>query len=709
MSAAPNSTTSSDFRITAEAVGFLSAVGVFIAALALVFLFINKMLCFSRVGGAPCLEQRRRSRNERSPGLRQGLVRSRSADDDGGRSSSDSDNQVMKQFEISVSRAQSLRGEQPPGGAGGRRRDKLAGARLSHREDDFPPAVAEATSRRDLRNEPEEAPGGPSAPEQHSGAVPQESPAPSAGLPPITGVASEDLEAGRRPNAEGSPAWTPQVLLASARPETGDASISSIGNDPVFCSAGPTLLPYVSVVSIFEISDTPPKKKIQLRFSSLRWQNSIHQIKTKSQSNFNSPINRHNSTTSPKHSAEATNNARQITVSRPSQEERRRPPSLPPIFVSDPGAPPPRRRPPAAARPARSAPRLQVLRPAGLPGVPGGRREAPGHRGVGARPSRPAAERGGRLAGARGPAAGQEAETQDFAQAAGPGSRRRAGGGGGGARLRPDLRPDARGGLPAGGVGAALPHVRPGGQDVPAPDDGREGSAPGRRGPGRRIRRRASGAGARRRHQERGRLGAQPGRRQRVLRPLAGARRRRPRAPDGPVLQRRHREDVGGDHQGEPLPQHGRQQTPGHVRPADAAQLGGAGDLPLQDVAAARSAQPGVQGDLRLPGGPLPAVGRHSHGLRVRPAQPQAQGDDRLGGPGPEQQRRGGAPPLEGHEGRAWDSSVQVARPAGRLTPALLWTRTPRSAPRRDQSCTLLRIFFIFFFLVAEFPWSQAF
>ncbi|XP_019733646.1 synaptotagmin-16 isoform X5 [Hippocampus comes] len=196
--------------VTAEAVGFLSAVGVFIAALALVFLFINKMLCFSRVGGAPCLEQRRRSRNERSPGLRQGLVRSRSADDDGGRSSSDSDNQVMKQFEISVSRAQSLRGEQPPGGAGGRRRDKLAGARLSHREDDFPPAVAEATSRRDLRNEPEEAPGGPSAPEQHSGAVPQESPAPSAGLPPITGVASEDLEAGRRPNAEGSPAWTPQ-------------------------------------------------------------------------------------------------------------------------------------------------------------------------------------------------------------------------------------------------------------------------------------------------------------------------------------------------------------------------------------------------------------------------------------------------------------------------------------------------------------------
>lgn len=59
--------------VTAEAVGFLSAVGVFIAALALVFLFINKMLCFSRVGGAPCLEQSRRSRNERSPGLRQGL------------------------------------------------------------------------------------------------------------------------------------------------------------------------------------------------------------------------------------------------------------------------------------------------------------------------------------------------------------------------------------------------------------------------------------------------------------------------------------------------------------------------------------------------------------------------------------------------------------------------------------------------------------
>lgn len=61
-------------------------------------------------------------------------VRSRSADNGGGRSSSDSDNQVMKQFEISVSRAQSLRGEPPPSGAGGCRRDKLAGAHLSHRQ-----------------------------------------------------------------------------------------------------------------------------------------------------------------------------------------------------------------------------------------------------------------------------------------------------------------------------------------------------------------------------------------------------------------------------------------------------------------------------------------------------------------------------------------------------------------------------------------------
>lgn len=103
-----------------EAIGFLSAVGVFIVALAVLFLFINKKLCFSRVGGLPCLEQH--GRRKKRMGIRQGLVSSYGEDDDDERSSSDSEDEVLKQFEISVSRSQSFRnsvaaansGEQQP-------------------------------------------------------------------------------------------------------------------------------------------------------------------------------------------------------------------------------------------------------------------------------------------------------------------------------------------------------------------------------------------------------------------------------------------------------------------------------------------------------------------------------------------------------------------------------------------------------------------
>lgn len=62
------------FTVTPEAIGFLSAVGVFVVFLAVLFLFINKKLCFSRVGGLPCLEQHGRGKRSRSrPGVRQGL------------------------------------------------------------------------------------------------------------------------------------------------------------------------------------------------------------------------------------------------------------------------------------------------------------------------------------------------------------------------------------------------------------------------------------------------------------------------------------------------------------------------------------------------------------------------------------------------------------------------------------------------------------
>ncbi|XP_028294660.1 synaptotagmin-16 isoform X2 [Gouania willdenowi] len=94
--------------VTPEAVGFLSAVGFFIVALTVLFLFINKKLCFSQVGGLPCLQQGARKRK----GLTgwQGLVSSYGdEDEDEDTTSTDSEDEVLKQFEVSVSRSQSFR------------------------------------------------------------------------------------------------------------------------------------------------------------------------------------------------------------------------------------------------------------------------------------------------------------------------------------------------------------------------------------------------------------------------------------------------------------------------------------------------------------------------------------------------------------------------------------------------------------------------
>uniref|UniRef100_A0A3Q0T3P3 Synaptotagmin 16 n=1 Tax=Amphilophus citrinellus TaxID=61819 RepID=A0A3Q0T3P3_AMPCI len=90
--------------ITPEAIGFLSAVGVFIVALAFLFLFINKKLCFSRVGGLPCLELHSRRKKGRA-----GILNSYGDDDDDASSTSDSEDEVLRQFEMSVSRSQNFR------------------------------------------------------------------------------------------------------------------------------------------------------------------------------------------------------------------------------------------------------------------------------------------------------------------------------------------------------------------------------------------------------------------------------------------------------------------------------------------------------------------------------------------------------------------------------------------------------------------------
>lgn len=60
--------------VPSEAIGFLSAVGVFIVLLAVLFLFINKKLCFETIGGLPYLEPRgKRKHSKDKTGIREGL------------------------------------------------------------------------------------------------------------------------------------------------------------------------------------------------------------------------------------------------------------------------------------------------------------------------------------------------------------------------------------------------------------------------------------------------------------------------------------------------------------------------------------------------------------------------------------------------------------------------------------------------------------
>ncbi|XP_036700793.1 synaptotagmin-16 isoform X3 [Balaenoptera musculus] len=94
-------------RVPPEAISFLSAVGVFLVLLVVLFLFINKKLCFETPGGLPCLDQQgKRKHSKDKTGTHEGLVNN-FGDDEELPTSSDSDEEVIKQFEISVSRSQS--------------------------------------------------------------------------------------------------------------------------------------------------------------------------------------------------------------------------------------------------------------------------------------------------------------------------------------------------------------------------------------------------------------------------------------------------------------------------------------------------------------------------------------------------------------------------------------------------------------------------
>ncbi|XP_045307139.1 synaptotagmin-16 isoform X6 [Leopardus geoffroyi] len=122
--------------IPPEAIGFLSAAGVFIVLLVVLFLFINKKIYLEKIG-LPCLEQRgKRKHSKDKIGIREGLVNS-FGDDEEPCTSSDSDEEVIKQFEISVSRSQSFRSEASKKGTqvGLEQKSKFSHLLSTHEED----------------------------------------------------------------------------------------------------------------------------------------------------------------------------------------------------------------------------------------------------------------------------------------------------------------------------------------------------------------------------------------------------------------------------------------------------------------------------------------------------------------------------------------------------------------------------------------------
>lgn len=104
----------------------------------------------------------------------------------------------------------------------------------------------------------------------------------------------------------------------------------------------------------------------------------------------------------------------------------------------------------------------------------------------------------------------------------------------------------------------------------------------------------------------------------------------------------------------------------------------------MQDVNLPRSAQPHLQGDLRLPGSTVPAVGCHSHPLRLQQAQHEAEGDDRLDFAGPQQLRGGGAHPLDSDERVQGTAGLPLAQSVGVL--AASWSPSRRT---RRSCCDL--------------------
>ncbi|CAI5771044.1 Hypothetical predicted protein [Podarcis lilfordi] len=99
---------STQYLISPEAVGFLSAVGLFIILLLILFLYINKKMCFENVGGFPDLNSRYNARKNSQDKLYNSYI---NKDQHG--SSSESEDEALGKYHEALSRTQSSR---PPAG-----------------------------------------------------------------------------------------------------------------------------------------------------------------------------------------------------------------------------------------------------------------------------------------------------------------------------------------------------------------------------------------------------------------------------------------------------------------------------------------------------------------------------------------------------------------------------------------------------------------
>ncbi|CAI5771042.1 Hypothetical predicted protein [Podarcis lilfordi] len=95
-------------KVSPEAVGFLSAVGLFIILLLILFLYINKKMCFENVGGFPDLNSRYNARKNSQDKLYNSYI---NKDQHG--SSSESEDEALGKYHEALSRTQSSR---PPAG-----------------------------------------------------------------------------------------------------------------------------------------------------------------------------------------------------------------------------------------------------------------------------------------------------------------------------------------------------------------------------------------------------------------------------------------------------------------------------------------------------------------------------------------------------------------------------------------------------------------